>query len=107
MSKNTKELKSKQYTHGNIDYWWFNISSPSKLSSQDVIQLNLWDTMNQTLVKKAVLVLEENWLSRIKQASTHFYRRTEICKVHIQRRHGTNKFIIYFGRKEDGIYQLP
>jgi len=102
-----KELNSKQWTSGNIDIWWYNISSPSKLSNRDQIHLNLWDSKNQKLVKETVLNLEENWLSRIKRASTHFCRGIEICKVHIQRRHGTNQFIIYFGRKESGKYPLP
>jgi len=107
MSRTVKELNSKQWIYGYTDVWWYNISSPSKLSDQDCIHLNLWDSKNQKLVKKAVLNLKDKWLSRIRQASTHFYRGTEICKVHIQRRHGTNQFIIYFGRKEDGVYSLP
>ena len=107
MRKRARELNSKQYGSGHLDLWWFNISSPSKLTSQDVIHLSLWDHANQNLVKESVLDLRKNWLSRIRQASTHFYLQTEICKVHIQRRLGTNQFVIYFGKKEDGVYSLP
>jgi hypothetical protein len=107
MSKITKELNSKQWTSGNMDVWWYNISSPSKLKKQDIIRLNLWDAVNQELVKEVILDLEKNWLQRIRQASTHFFKGREICKIHIEKRHGTNQFFIYFGRKDDGIYPLP
>jgi len=90
-----------------MDTWWYHISSPDRLTSQDVIQINLWDTMNHSLVKKVVLNLRENWLTRMKNASTHVYLRRDILKIHINRKHGTNEFIIYFGRKEDGVYPLP
>jgi len=101
-----RELNSKQYVYGNKDYWWYNITNPSKLDFNEVIVLNLKDTVNQNLVKKVTMAMNKNWLSRINKASTHFNRGTEICKIHIQRNHRTGEFIIYFGRMEDGIYQL-
>jgi len=107
MSKVTKVLNSKRTVSGNIDVWWYNISSPSKLTPNDVIQFNLWDVENRNLIKRAIIDLSENWLSRIRRASTHFYKGIEICKVHIQRMHGSKGFLIYFGRKEDGTYLLP
>lgn len=74
MSGTVKELNSKQWISGNTDVWWYNISSPSKLSNKDRIQLNLWDSMNRKLVKSVVLDLKDDRLSRIRQPSTHFYR---------------------------------
>lgn len=101
-----RELNSKQYVYGNKDYWWYNITSPSNLDPTEVVVLNLWDTENRNLVKRVVMAMNENWLLRINKASTHFNRGTEICKIHIQRHHITGKFIIYFGRIEDGTYSL-
>ena len=102
-----RELNSKQHTSGNKDYWWYNICSPVNLTSRDRIILNLWDSMNRNLVKQVTLNLgQDHWLKRIQSASTHYYRGTEICKIHIQRDHRTNEFIIYFGRKEEGNYPI-
>ena len=102
-----KELNSKQETHGNKDSWWYNICSPKNLTSKDIIILNLWNTMNKKLVKQVTLNLgKSNWLKRILKGSTHYSKGTEICKVHIQRDHRTNQFIIYFGHKEDGVYLI-
>jgi len=92
-----RELNSKKYTAGNKDYWWYNICSPGKLTSGDLIVLNLWDSINRDLIKKVTLDLGiNNWLDRIRRASTHVYKGLEICKIHIQRNHRTNVFIIYF-----------
>ena len=107
MRKTIRELNCKQWRSGNMDYWWYNISSPSKLNSQDRIRLNLWNPENRELIKRVVLDLKKNWLSRIQKASKHIYRDLEICKVYIRRKHGSNEFFIYFGRLEDGIYPLP
>lgn len=102
-----RELNSKQYTSGNKDIWWYNISNPEELTSRDIIVFNLWDTINQNRVRQVTLDLgKDDWLKRIKSASIHYYEEREICKVHIQRDHKTSKFIVYFGRKEDGIYQI-
>jgi len=102
-----RELNSKQYTSGNKDYWWYNICSPNNLSSRDIILLNLWDAMNQNIIKQVTLDLGQNdWLRRIQLASTHYYRGTEICKIHIQRDHIINNFIIYFGLKKEGTYPI-
>lgn len=102
-----RELNSKQYTSGNKDIWWYNICSPFNLTSRDVILLNLWDAVNQKLIKQVTLNLGQNdWLKRIQSASTHYYRGTEICKIHIQRDHRSKEDIIYFGLKIEGAYPI-
>jgi len=103
----TIELNSKQYVFGNRDLWWYNISTPAKLTHNDVIILNLYDTNNRILIRKVILNLNQNnWLHRIKKSSTHNYRGTEICKIHIKREHGTNQFKIWFGNVDDGLYPV-
>lgn len=100
-------LNSKNYTSGNKDTWWYNISSPRKLTAQDSIVLNLWDTENKNIMREVTLDLgSNNWLKRIQTASTHYYEEREICKIHIHRNQITGKYILYFGRKENGIYPI-
>ncbi|MFX1294274.1 MAG: hypothetical protein ACFFD2_05375 [Promethearchaeota archaeon] len=101
-----RELNSKQHHSVNKDIWWYHISSPSNLNLNDIIVLNLYDTEHIHLLKKFEISLNEIWLNRILRASTHFQDDIEICKIHIQKNHGENKYLIYFGRKEDGVYYL-
>jgi hypothetical protein len=89
---------------GNYDRWWYNISYPHKLYIGNSLEFNLWDSTNKRLVKKAIIKINESWLNRIINASTHFYNEREICKVHILRKHSSKEFIMYFGRKKDGVY---
>ena len=99
-------LNSKMYTNGNLDTWWYNISNPINLKLNSELIFNLWDTENRDLIKQVEIKLDQEWMKRVQNASTHTYKNREICKVHIQRNHYTKKFILYFGKKTDGFYPI-
>jgi len=101
-----RELNSKQHVYGNLDYWWYNISSPSNLTPNDVIILNLWDTDKRNLIRKVILEMNKNWLSCIRNASFLYSGEVERCIIHIKRDHHTGNFTRYFGRIKDGVYSI-
>jgi hypothetical protein len=64
-------------------------------------------TSDNEKVGKITLKLGENeWYHKIKEASRHDYKGTEITKVHVEKERGRSKYFIYFGKKKDGYYQV-
>jgi len=100
-------LNSKLHISGNLDTWWYNLSNPSGIQIGDKISLNLWDQNNRALVKRIDIQVDSDWMRKIRSASKHIYRNRELCKIHVQRSHKTDKFVLYFGRKTDGAYHIP
>ena len=101
-------LSSKNYPTGNRDRWWYNLSSPDIwIRPEAQINLILYDEFNKTVIDTIRLQLDRNdWYNRIMQASRHLYKGTEIIKVHITKKHGSNQYNIYFGKTEDGVYSM-
>ena len=89
------------------DIWWFNVSHPKSMTSQDLLEFNLWNTNNTSLVKKRTINLSDpKWMTRVQQGSTHNYNGREILKVNAYRDIKTQRFIIYFGHVSDGLYPI-
>jgi hypothetical protein len=103
-----KVLSSKNYPAGNRDYWWYNLSNPDNWIKQDTkINLILYDESNTTRIGTIILQLDKNdWYNRIMGASRHLYRGREIIKVHVIKEYKSQRYYIYFGKKEDGIYPV-
>ena len=89
------------------DTWWFNVSHPKAMTSQDLLEFNLWNTKNTSLIKKISIDLSDpKWMTRVRHGSTHNYLGREILKVNAYRDYRTNRFIIYFGHVDDGLYYI-
>jgi len=89
------------------DTWWFNVSHPKTLTSQDVLQFNLWDTSNNKLLKQVTIDLSDiKWISRLRHGSTHNYQGREILKVYAYRDYRIKRFILYFGHVDDGLFPI-
>lgn len=95
------------YSTVTLDHWWYKITYPKKRTKRDIIIFNLWDSTREKLIKKITLNLnDDEWLSRIQKASTHYNHGVELCSVHIERKKSTNNFNIYFGKKIDGLFKI-
>jgi putative heme iron utilization protein len=103
-----KVLSSKNYPAGNMNRWWYNLSSPNNWVEKDTkINLILNDEYNKTNIGTIILQLDRNsWYDRIMNASRHVYRGREIIKVHVIEEYGSQQYYIYFGRKENGFYPV-
>jgi len=91
----------------NRDTWWFNVSNPTTLTPQDLLQFNLWDTSNTNLIKQVTIDLSNTkWMTRVRRGSTHNYMGRDILKVNAFRDNKTKRFVIYFGHVDDGLYPI-
>jgi hypothetical protein len=100
-----KKLSSKQYSFGNKDYWWYNLSSPEKLiDTEPLVVLDLNDKNNDRI--GSIPLHMGKWATQIMSASYHFSGERKIVKIHVTRDIGSQEYIMWFGRKEDGLYRV-
>jgi hypothetical protein len=103
-----KKLSSIKSSRGNKDYWWYDLSSPDDWITTDAsIIFILNNSSDLDRIGSILLRLSENdWLNRIKKASYHFKNGNKTIKVHITKEHSSQQYMIYFGRKDDGVYPV-
>ncbi len=101
----TKVLSSKKYTSGNFESWWYNLSNPEDwLAPESRIILKVKDSNNNE-IGRIVLDMAE-WYDRIIHASYHKWNNRKIVKVHVTKKNGHSKYLIYFGKTSDGVYPV-
>jgi hypothetical protein len=103
-----KVLHSKCYSTKNYDTWWFVLSSLERwIDKEPQIDFVLNDQFNSRQIGTAHLWLDETgWYQRMMNSNKYHNHGLEILTVHIQQKHMTPNYHIYFGRKTQGTYPI-